>query len=415
MATFMYIARDRAGEEITGVLNGSSMDEVARNLQELGLAVLYVAEKKTNDGMDVWKNTWKQLNKRKTGAKELALFSRQLATVLESGIPLSKGLRGLSVDSKGKGLGKSVGDICTRIEQGESLSDAMMAHPENFNKMYLSMIKAGEQAGTLDQIVEHLAVYLEKTDAIRTKVKSAMSYPVFILSFAILAFLLLLLKIVPTFAVLYADLGQDLPSLTQFLIDASNLIRGNALMTVGIIALVAIALVIGLRTSRGRYIKDNFLINMPIFGVIIKKSVMSRFTRTFGILLKSGLPIMDGLDLVGNASGNAVIENAVVEIKVQMETGQGLTDSFRATRKFPEMVLQLMATGEESGGLDSMLEKTSDFYDREVEAAVHGISSLIEPVMIVVVGLILGVMVLGMFLPIFTLGEAVMSGGQTGM
>jgi len=412
MATFSYIARSRAGEEVTGVLAGTSLDDVVRKLQDLGLAVLYVTEKKSGEGFDAWKEKWHQLNIKKTSTKDLSLFSRQLSTVLESGIPLSKGLRGLAADSANRGLGKTIADICVRLEQGESLSDAMAAHPASFGKMYLSMVRAGERAGTLDQIVEHLAVYLEKTDAIKTKVKAALSYPIFIMSFAILAFLLLLLKIVPTFAVLYGDLGQDLPALTRIMIDTSNLIRANFLIFLAMVSAIGVSLFLFLRTDRGRYAKDTFLIRMPLFGVIIRKSVMSRFTRTFGILLKSGLPILEGLDLVGHASGNAVITKAVDEIKVQMETGQGLTESFRATKKFPEMVLQLMATGEESGGLDTMLQKTSDYYDREVEAAVHGISSLIEPVMIVMVGVLLGVMVLGMFLPIFSLGEAVMSGGH---
>jgi len=413
MASFSYIARNRTGDEITGVLAGTNMDEVVRKLQNLGFAVLYVAEKRTDEGMEAWKNRWRQMNVKKTGTKDLALFSRQLATVLESGIPLSKGLRGLAIDSSNRTLGKSIADLCNRLEQGESLSEAMAAHPETFNRMYLSMVRAGERAGTLDQIVEHLAVYLEKTDAIRTKVKSALNYPIFIMGFAILASVLLLVKIVPTFASLYGDLGQELPGLTKLLIASSAAIRENIILSILIVAALVFGLIAGVRTERGRYIKDNFLLHMPIFGVIIRKSVMSRFTRTFGILLKSGLPILEGLELVGNASGNAVVEKAVEEVKGQMETGQGLTESFRSTRKFPEMVLQLMATGEESGGLDSMLAKTSDFYDREVEASVHGISSLIEPVMIVIVGLILGVMVLGMFLPIFTLGEAVMRGGYS--
>jgi len=411
MASFAYIARSQTGDEVTGVLGGGSMDEVVDKLHLLGLAVLYVDEKREGEGWSAWKEKLRRLNLQKTSTKDLALFSRQLATVLESGIPISKGLRGLATDSSNHGLGKTIGDVCTRIESGESLSEAMSAHPESFGKMYLSMIKAGERAGTLDQIVEHLAIYLEKTDAIKTQIRSAMSYPIFILLFAIMASVLLLLKIVPTFAQLYSDLGSDLPALTQFLIDASDAIRSNIVISVSLVGALVSAFIFGVKTRRGRYLWDNFKIKMPLFGPIVRKSVMSRFTRTFGILLKSGLPILEGLDLVGSASGNAVVEDAIVEVKGQMEGGLGLTESFRSTRKFPEMVLQLMATGEEAGGLDIMLQKTSDFYDREVEAAVHSISTLIEPVMIVVVGLILGVMVLGMFMPIFTLGEAVMQGG----
>ena len=413
MSSFSYIAKNQTGEEITGELAAASMDEVVLKLHALGLAVLHVSERRTNkSGSSRSLKTWLTTTQiGKTSSKDLALFSRQLATVLESGIPLSKGLRGLAADSSNKILGRAVGDICTRVESGESLSEALGAHPQIFPKMYLSMVNAGERSGTLAQIVEHLAVYLEKTDAIKAKVKSALSYPIFVLSFAVIASVFLLLKIVPTFATLYEDLGNDLPGLTQFLIDSSEFVRANILMVSGMVAAAVIALVMAIRTETGRYAFDTFKIRVPIFGVIVRKSVMSRFTRTFGILLKSGLPVLEGLDLVGKASGNAVITRACDDVKNQMENGQGFTESFRSTGKFPEMVLQLMATGEESGGLDTMLQKTSDFYDREVEASVHSISTLIEPLMLVLVGGILGVMVLGMFMPIFTLGEAVMSGG----
>jgi type IV pilus assembly protein PilC len=277
--------------------------------------------------------------------------------------------------------------------------------------MYLSMIRAGERAGTLDDIVEQLAVYLEKVDAIKTKVRSAMSYPVFTLVFAFVAVIFLLVKIVPTFSQIYGDLGQELPTLTLWVLGASNAIRNNALVSLIVALLIILGLLIWGRTPGGRYLRDSFYLRMPIFGPIVRKSVMSRFARTFGILLKSGLPILDGLQLVGAAAGNVVIARAVEAVKAKVAAGGTITRSFRETGKFPEMVLQLMSTGEESGELDEMLIKASDFYDRQVEASVHGIASLVEPVMIVLVGGLIGLIVVSMFLPIFHLGEAVMRGG----
>jgi len=408
---FAYVAKNNNGEEVTGSLPAHNIDDVVDQLHEKGLAVLNVSEK---TGSHNAKSIFKSLSNMSIGSvptRELALFSRQLSTVLEAGIPLVRGLRGLAADTASKLLSRAVADIGDRLERGESLSEALAAHPQCFNKMYVSMIRAGERAGTLDQIVEQLAIYLEKSDAIQGRVKSAMSYPVFILVFTILATLFLLLKIVPTFAQIYADFGQDLPGLTQIVMTASNAIRDHAFLTIVLGLSVLAAFMITIRTGPGRYALDTFLLRVPIFGPIVTKSVMSRFTRTFGILLGSGLPILDGLELVKHAAGNVVIGDAIDKVKKSVSTGHAVTESFRSTGKFPEMVLQLMATGEDAGEMDTMLVKTSDFYDRQVEAQVQGIASLIEPLMIVIVGALIGVIVISMFLPIFSLGDALMKGG----
>jgi type IV pilus assembly protein PilC len=411
MPNFAYVAKSRTGEEQSGFLAGSNIDDVVRNLHDRGLVVLHVAEDRASERSLPWYVRFASASIGTTGTRDLALFTRQLSTVLEAGIPLVRGLRGLAADSSSKLLRRALGDIASRIEQGEGLSDAMAAHPESFNRMYVSMIRAGERAGTLDQILDQLATYLEKVDAIKTKVRSAMAYPVFVLIFATIASLFLLLKIVPTFQGIYADLGQELPTVTRWVIAASDAIRANAFLSIGLVATILILLMIGARTPSGRYAYDTFLIRMPVFGPIIRKAIMSRFARTFGILLRSGLPLLDALELSRSAAGNAVVARAVDQVKQKVGAGQGITTAFRSTGKFPEMVLQLMSTGEESGEMDAMLLKASDFYDRQVEASVHGLTSLIEPVMIVLVGGMIGVIVVSMFLPIFYLGDAVMKGG----
>jgi type IV pilus assembly protein PilC len=411
MGTYAYIAKSKTGQEVTGLLAGGSLDEVVGHLHGQGLAVLHVAEDRNRSGGRSWRERLAKYSFGTVGTRELALFSRQFATVLETGIPLTRGLRGLAADSSSKVLKRALGDIGLRVEKGENLSQAMAAHPEAFGKMYLSMIRAGERAGTLDEIVEQLAVYLEKTDAIKTKVRSALSYPVFVLIFAILATVFLLVKVVPTFADIYADFGQELPTMTRMIMALSETIRNNAMLSLALAVAVILLVFLWTRTRSGRYVMDSVLLRLPVFGPIIRKSVMSRFARTFGILLRSGLPILDALELVKGASGNAVVARAIARVKEKIAAGQGITESFRATGKFPEMVLQLMATGEEAGDMDAMLIKTSDFYDRQVEAAVHGLASLIEPMMIVIVGGLIGVIVISMFLPIFHLGEAILKGG----
>ncbi len=414
MATFTYVAKDRSGSEVTGLLSGGNIDDIVSQLHGDGFAVLHVAEDLGSAKTKSWLKRFSEISFGKVPNREIALFSRQLATVIDSGIPLVKGLKGLSGDGGNKMLKKAVEDLSVRLARGESLSDAMAENPNAFNAMYLSMIRAGERAGTLDKIVEQLAVYLEKVDDIQNKVKAALSYPLFVMSFATLGTLFLLLKIVPTFAGIYADLGQELPGLTRTVMSISNAIGDNILVSLGVLGALVLGFIMVSRTDGGHYAIDYMKLKMPIFGPIIRKTIMSRFARTFGILMGSGLPLLESLDLVKGAADNAVVTRAIDNVKDSVTAGRGVTESFRATGVFPEMTLQLMATGEEAGELDTMLVKSSDFFDREVESTIQGISSLIEPVMIVFVGGMIGFIVVAMFLPIFGMGDAMMQ-GATGM
>jgi type IV pilus assembly protein PilC len=411
MPNFAYVAKSRSGQEISGFIGASNIDHVIDQLHTRGLIVLNVVEDKAGSRIG---NAWKQFATTPLGGtstRDLALFTRQLSTIIEAGIPLVRGLRGLAADETNRVLSRTVADVSVRVEQGESLADAMAAHPRVFNRMYVSLIRAGERSGTLDEILAQLAVYMEQMDATKTKVRSAMAYPVFVLIFAICVALFLLLKIVPTFEEIYAQMGQQLPALTRTVMTISQAIRTHIILSFGAAVTTVVILYLWTRTGPGRYALHTFFLRMPVFGPIVRKAVLSRFTRTFGILLKSGLPILESLELVKGATGNAVISRAIDNAKSKIGAGQAITPSFRSTRKMPEMVLQLMGTGEESGELDSMLIKISDFYDRQVEAAVHGLSSLIEPLLIVFVGAFVGVIVVTMFLPIFYLGDAIMKGG----
>jgi type IV pilus assembly protein PilC len=408
---FAYIAKDRAGEELSGIVSVPSADHAIEELHKRGLVVLHVAEDRTGKGDGIpWYKRDISLIPTTTNTRDLALFTRQLSTLFEAGIPLVRGLRGLAADETNKMLSRTVKDVGTRVETGSNLSDAMAYHPRTFNKLYVSMVRAGEGSGTLEDILEHLAVYLEKMDALKTKIRSAMSYPIFVLFVAFTITLFLLLKIVPTFETIYADLNAELPLPTRMVLWVSNLIQDNILITTGIVLLIMALVLLWRRTPAGRYQWDGMMLGLPVFGPIIRKAVISRFTRTFGILLKSGLPVLETLELVKGATGNAVVEKAIMDAREEIARGREITTAFRGTKKIPEMVLQLMATGEEAGQLDSMLMKASDFYDRQVEAAVQGLSALIEPLLIVIVGAIVGVVVITMYLPIFYLGDAILHG-----
>jgi type IV pilus assembly protein PilC len=414
MANFAYAAKARGGQTLVGSLQGASVDEVAGRLQADGLVVLSVTEAVEEEQERSFAGRFLAgitSMRRKTKTRDLALFTRQLATVLDAGIPLVRGLRGLACDKMSPTLSLAISDVANRIERGSSLAEALETHPEVFKPMYTSMIRAGETAGTLDEILDDLAVYLERSDAIQAKIRGALSYPIFILIFALSATAFMLLRLVPTFAAIYEDMGQKLPMLTRIVMGISDAVRENFAISLLVLTIMVVLAVMGSRTTRGRLAIDGFLISMPVFGPVIRKSVMSRFARTLGILLRSGLPILEALRLVRNAVGNVVVAAAIESTIEKIGAGQAITTALRSTRVVPEMILQLVSTGEESGELDAMLIKASDFYDRQVEASVDGINALIEPVMIVFVGAVIGVIVVAMFLPIFKMGDAVMNGG----
>jgi type IV pilus assembly protein PilC len=411
MPNFAYVARDTAGEETNGVVSGSTVDQVVDELHRRGLVVLHVAEDAVASTSAGWRAFLiKPVFGGGVPVRDLALFTRQLSTLFEAGIPLVRGLRGLATDETNKTLSRTVRRVAETVEEGNSLGDALSQHPKVFHGLYVNMVRAGEGAGTLDGILRELADYLEKVDAVRTKVRSSMSYPILVLTFAVAVILFLLLKIVPTFEEIYANFEAQLPGPTLAIIGFSKLIRDNAFVSLLIVVSGVFAVTVWTRTPRGRVARDEFLISMPIFGSIIRKATISRMNRTLGILLGSGLPVLVALELTKGAAGNESLARALDQVKERVSRGEELTPAFRSTGKIPEMVLQLMGTGEESGQLDAMLLKSSEFYDRQVDAAVQSITSLIEPLLIVTVGVIVGIVVVTMFLPIFYLGDAVFQG-----
>jgi type IV pilus assembly protein PilC len=401
MTTFAYKVLDSRGAQATGEIEGDSKAAAAATLRNKGFTVLDLNEVKSGLAqMDI--GAAFQTIK----AKDLTVFSRQFATMVNSGLSMLRCLYVLEEQTPNKKLAKVIGEIRQDVEAGISLSDALEKHPKVFNKLYVSMVRAGELGGILDEVLNRLATQLEKEDSIRRAVKSAMVYPIVIGSFAILVLIGMVMFLIPIFAAMYKDLGNaQLPLLTRIMMGVSGVFRSWW----GLVVLVAIiALIWGLRrlkrTERGTMVWDRFKLRIPMgIGQIIRKLAIARFSRTLGTLITSGVPILQAIDITGKAAGNAVIEHAMAEVEVSVKEGQSITEPLRKEPVFPPMVTQMISVGEETGSLDAMLSKIADFYEDEVNAAVKSLTSILEPVLMLFVGVLVGTVVISMYLPIFNM------------
>jgi type IV pilus assembly protein PilC len=341
---------------------------------------------------------------------DLVLFTRQLATMIEAGISLVQGLTALydQCDPKRqRSLRQVVSDVTTRVQGGETFNEAIAKHPRVFNRLFVSMVKAGETGGLLAEILERLAGFLEASARLRKKVKSAMTYPVIVVCIAFAITTFLIVRVVPIFGEIFKDFGAKLPAPTQFLIDVSDFVRGEwYFLVVGIVSVI-----FGVRTfvrsPKGKQLWDKWKLKLPVFGPLIHKIAMSRFARTFAQLTRSGVPILEVIDIVGGSAGNDVIEKGIQSLGEDVEKGDNLSVAMSKKPIFPPMLLRMVAAGEATGKIDSMLEKMADFWDEEIEAMLDALTSLIEPLLIVFLGVIVGGIVIAMFLPIFKLNEVV--------
>ncbi len=403
MLTFAYQARDTSGKVISGVQEALNEDNAINTLMTRGLLVLSIQQKSAS------KTRRKAKHVKET---DLVLFTRQLATMIDAGLPLVSGLTALyeQCDPKRQAALRSViGDLTARVQQGESFSEAIAHHPKVFNRLYHAMVKAGESGGLLAEIMDRLATFLEASARLRKKVKSAMTYPVIVVFIAVAITTFLIVRVVPVFGEIFADFGAKLPAPTQFLIDLSEFIRGSwywLVLTIG-------GLIYGLRafvkTKSGEEIWDRLKLKLPVFGPLLHKIAMTRFARTFAQLIRSGVPILEVMDIVGQTSGNVIITHAIKRVSVDVETGSNLTNAMTKEAIFPPMLMRMIAAGESTGKIDAMLEKMADFWDEEVEAMLDALTSLIEPILIVFLGVVVGGIVIAMFLPIFKLNEIVSS------
>ncbi len=347
------------------------------------------------------------LMKPKVKAKDVMIFTRQFSTMIDAGLPLVQSLKIMGDQADNPTFKSAIRDINNSVQSGSTLSDSMRKYPKMFDDLYCNLIAAGEAAGILDSILKRLAEYIEKAERLKRKVKGAMAYPAVVLFVAVAVVVVLLVFVIPVFKEVFAGFGAELPKLTQMVVDASEVLRNNFLIVGAITVALIVAFVKGGQTPKGRMIIDVVALKLPVFGDLLRKVAVAKFSRTLSTMLQAGVPIIASLDIVASTSGNKVIEEAIVESRIAIAEGRSLTDPMMESDVFPPMVIQMIAIGEEAGALDAMLLKVADFYDEEVDAAVDTLTSLIEPMLIVFLGITVGTIVIAMYLPIFSMGEAV--------
>jgi type IV pilus assembly protein PilC len=398
-STYAYRVRDTDGRIIGGTLEADSQGAVASRLRQMGYAPISIEESKPGLKREI---TLPGLNRIKL--KDLAVFSRQFATMINSGLSLLRALTILAEQTESKALAEIIGQVRNEVEQGTALSTSLAKHPKTFNRLYVAMIKAGEVGGFLDKVLLELADSIEKEVELRGKVRSAMTYPIAVFAMVIMIVAAMLVFVVPQFETLYSQLGGQLPFLTRILLGASRFVAGWG---GGVVVIAVVAGVIAFRrfhaTPAGRFAVDRAKLRAPVFGPLVQKTVLSRFSRTLSTLLGSGVPILQSLEIVSETVNNDVVSRAVKDVQDSVREGESLAVPLAKHSVFPPMVVQMLAVGEETGAIDVMLDKVGDFYDAEVSAAVDSLTSLIEPILIAVMGSVVGGMVVALYLPMFNI------------
>ncbi len=405
MPLYRYAAKDKTGRPMGGVIEALDQKSLIVNLRRQGFVIVSIREEKAKEQRKI------SFGKPKIKSTELVLFSRQLATMLEAGIPLVQAFDILAEQIDSPVFRKVVGDVRRDVTAGSAFHEALNKHQEAFSPLFINLVKAGEAAGALDEIMDRLAAYMEKADALNHKIKSAMNYPIVVCSMAGLITVLMLVKVVPVFKQMFSDFGAKLPLPTLILVAVSEfLIKTLPFWIVGIIVGI-VMLKKFIKTKNGRLMFHKLLFKLPVFGIILQKGAVSKFTRTLATLIKSGVPILQALDIVGKSSDNSIIEKAVEYVRVCIREGENITDPLMRTKVFPSLVVRMIAVGEQAGELEKMLNKVADFYDEQVNTAVSGLTSLIEPLIISFLGIVIGGIVICMFLPIFKMATVVTGTG----
>jgi type IV pilus assembly protein PilC len=407
MPAFAYKARMLSGSTTEGTIDAADQRAAMDELRKQKLIPIEVNESSRALGeILAGINPFKP----KVKSKELVLFSRQLSTLVSAGVPLVQGLSILEEQVESLLFKSIVHQIREDIEAGQSITDALRKHPQAFEDLYVSMIKAGEVGGILDVILERLSAYLEAAEALKGKVKGAMMYPLVVCTIAGSVTLFLIVGVIPTFKSIFEGFGAELPFVTQFMIDLSDFLRKYFMLVIAAPFGFVYAVKQYGKTEGGQRNIDAFLLKVPVFGMLLRKVAVAKFTRTLATLIKSGVPILQALETVAKTAGNKVIEIAVMTARESVKEGERIATPLRKSGVFPPMVIQMIAIGEETGNLDAMLSKIADFYDQEVDTAVKGLTSMIEPIIIVLMGLVIGFIVIAMFLPMFELGNLASKG-----
>jgi type IV pilus assembly protein PilC len=396
MATFTYTARAFNGDLRTATIDASSRDDVIAQLRKQRLSVVKIDQ-----------DASKKIGKGSIKTRDVVIFTRQFSTMINSGLPLVQALTILAEQTDNKSLAEVTKKVVFDVESGNTVADALSKHPRAFTNLYVNMVAAGEAGGILDTILMRLATFLEKNDALVRKVKGAMIYPTVIMSVAGIAVVVLLIFVIPVFAGMFASGGMALPLPTRIVIGASGFLKaywwviGAVGISGGYLGKKYYA------TNNGKLVIDRLMLRVPVLGDVLRKSAVSRFTRTLGTLISSGVSILEGLEITAKTAGNRVIQDAIMQSRSSIAGGDTIAQPLQKSKVFPPMVISMIAVGEQTGGLDEMLSKIADFYDEEVDAAVSNLLSLLEPIMIVFLGVVVGGMVVAMYLPIFDMVNAV--------
>jgi type IV pilus assembly protein PilC len=433
MAKYEYVALDARGQEVAGLMEAGTENDVVAQLRQAGyfptsvvlegkgVAARAKAAKKEKKAkapaMAAAKRGAKgggMFHRKSIKGKTLMIFTRQLATLIDAGLPLLRGLTVLAKQEKDQVLKATINHLADAVQGGSTFSEGLAQHPAIFNKLYINMVKAGELGGVLELVLNRLAEFQEKAQKIKNKVVSAMFYPVVVLFIAVAIMAFLLVFIVPKFQQIFNDMlgGRALPGLTQFVINLSAFVKEHILLLLGGIAVVVVGYKLFVRTEKGRIIMDRVKLNAPLFGDLVRKSSISRFTRTLGTLVTSGVPILQALNITKETAGNAIISDAITKVHDSVKEGESIVTPLEASGVFPPMVISMIDVGEETGQLPEMLLKIADVYDDEVDNAVSGITSLLEPIMIVFLAVIVGTIVIALFLPLISIITGLQQGQQ---
>lgn len=405
MATFAYVGRSKSGAVKKGELVAKSRDEAVEQLRKQSVVVTSLEEKAAKEGFSFKFGSG-------VSEKDLVVFTRQFGTMINAGLPLIQCLEILSNQSENAALRKSVGEIKVQVEGGSTFSDALRRHPKVFDDLYVNMVHAGEVGGLLDTILGRLSKYIEKAMKLKGQIKSAMVYPASILGIAFIVIAVLMIFVIPVFEKMFKDMSGGkvaLPGPTQLVIDMSNFAQSSWYIILGGVILAVVAFKKYYATAKGKYQIDKLLLKLPVFGDLVRKASVAKFTRTLGTLITSGVPLLDALTICAKTSGNKIIEEALVNARVSISGGKTISEPLAKSQVFPKMVTHMIAVGESTGALDAMLGKIADFYEDEVDQAVASLTALLEPMMMVFLGVLIGFIVVAMYLPIFTMAQAISS------
>ncbi|CAM2008509.1 type II secretion system F family protein [Acanthopleuribacter pedis] len=397
MARFEWKGKTKSGENQRGVLVAKSREEAEQLLKARSIKVSSIREegksfKLPSIGGGV-------------SAKDVSIFTRQFSVMIDAGLPLIQCLELLGGQQKNKNFSNIIQAVRGDVESGSTLSDAMRKHPKAFDTLYVNMIAAGEAGGILDQILERLSEYIEKAVKLKSQVKSALVYPAIVMLVAGVVVFIILYFVIPTFASMFATSGNELPAMTQVTISASKFVENYALLMLVFVVLLSYAINRYYNTFHGRRLIDRILLKVPVLGMLLQKIAIARFCRTLGTLINAGVPILDGIEITARTSGNAIIEDSLMGVKKEIEEGKTIAEPLGKTSLFPQMVVSMISVGESTGALDVMLNKIADFYEDEVDVAVAALMSMLEPLLIVVLGSIIGYIVISLYLPIFQMAN----------